>query len=650
MTERTGGLAARYSFAALDEALLPYGQWRPFPTVADRAAWVAVRAGRRDRVVAAAEEAHRRPWPVLTATGYADYSRTGTRVHHERAHRERRGALIAATLAECLTGTGRYLDDVVDLAWMICEETSWSYPATSHPPRLGNGPAWDGQLPDHRHPVVDLFSAETGATLAWTCYLLGDALDREFPRVRDRIRDEVRRRLLTPYHTVDEWRWLRRRSDGRPPSNWNPWIHSNLLAATLAVEDDPYRRVALVARIVRGLDAFLDGYGADGGCEEGISYFWQAGGRLFDCLELLSTATAGKIEAFDLDKVREIGRFPQRMHLGDDWFVNVGDGAARQPRHGHLLHRLGTRVADPQIQAQGLAMRPATGEAAVDLALDGSEPVHRLLPALLETDFADAPAASPPLPRDAWLPDVEVLTCREREGTTGGLFLAAKGGHNDENHNHNDVGSFVVGLDAVPMLIDVGVGVYTRDTFSGGRYGIWTMTSAYHNVPLVDGLEQPPGRVHRARDVSCDIGAGATSLRLDLADAYPPESGLRRWHRTLRLERGAPGRIVLDDDYEFVRPPRHLALHLMSWPEPRVEDGAVVLPGQRSSLTIAFDADLVQASAERIAIDDPRLSASWGDAVHRIVLDVRRPADAGALRLLMTRSPETPHPAGGDDT
>ncbi|MFF5249487.1 hypothetical protein ACFY3V_34860 [Streptosporangium sp. NPDC000095] len=54
-----------------------------------------------------------------------------------------------------------------------------------------------------------------------------------------------------------------------------------------------------------------------------------------------------------------------------------------------------------------------------------------------------------------------MMVARERRGSPDGLFLAAKGGYNVESHNHNDVGPFIVALDARPVLVDVGVGEYT---------------------------------------------------------------------------------------------------------------------------------------------------------------------------------------------
>ena len=75
-----------------------------------------------------------------------------------------------------------------------------------------------------------------------------------------------------------------------------------------------------------------------------------------------------------------------------------------------------------------------------------------------------------------------------------GFFVATKGGYNNESHNHNDAGTFLLEYDD---FIDAGVGTYTRQTFSSERYSIWTMQSNYHNLPMVNGVPQQFGSEFR---------------------------------------------------------------------------------------------------------------------------------------------------------
>ncbi len=617
------------------EHLLPRERWRPYPKATDRAGWEALPEETRTRTIAAAEPHLGTAWPELPATLFLEYRREGNRSRYEARYNARRTALTRLVLGECAEGGGRFLDDIVNGVWALCEESFWGVPAHSYSPRFAPDGSFRGRypsagLPDTAYPVVDLFAAETGALLAWTHYLLGDTLGQELPVLVDRIEREVGARILGPYRAIDDWRWLHNRPD-HAVNNWNPWIHSNVLTMNLLLEADPAVREATVLRVIAGLDEFLAVYHDDGGCDEGTSYWGHAGASLYDCLDLLHSASGGALDAFDLPLVEEIGRYIYRMHIGGAWFVNFADGGAKVSPEGSLLYGYGKRIGDPRLMAQGAA---ALGDPAVPAKRASA--LGRALPALFNAAELAAADRRPPLIRDAWLDGIQVLVAREREGTTDGLFLAAKGGHNAESHNHNDVGGFIVALDGQPVLIDVGVETYTRKTFSPDRYDIWTMQSAYHNLPLINGQQQQAGRAAAARAVRAVTDERQAHLTLDIAGAYPPEAGARRWTRTLRLERGAAPRIVLEDDYDL-EVARSLALHLMaSGPVESAGPGLLRCAGRDRPLEVRYDPDLFTVRVETIPVEDARLRPIWGERVYRAILDARDPQPRGAWTLLMT--------------
>ncbi|NEB75546.1 heparinase, partial [Streptomyces sp. SID14478] len=264
--------------------------------------------------------------------------------------------------------------------------------------------------------------------------------------------------------------------------------------------------------------------------------------------------------------------------------------------------------------------------------------LRRVSDALFDTDWQAAGPARFPLPQRHWLPDTQVLVTRAAAGSERGLLLAAKGGHNDESHNHNDVGTCIVAVDARPLLIDVGVGTYRKETFGPERYGIWSMTSAYHNVPVVNGLGQPPGAAFRATDVIHRHHPDGDELTCDIAAAYPPEAGLTRWQRTFRLVRGTDDeeRVEIGEAWSCCAAPDALALHLLV-------AGAVVLPGGGGRAVVApptgrglsmhWDAEAFTASVEEIPLTDRAFTRVWGPAVHRLVLTARAPAAEGGHTL-----------------
>ena len=370
-----------------------------------------------------------------------------------------------------MEGQGRFLDDIINGIWLTCEETYWGVPAHLNMQRAGAG------LPDIEEPTVDLFVGETANLLSWTYYLLGEKLDKVSPLVRPRIEREMQVRILEPCLTRDDFWWMGFRRG--VVNNWNPWCNSNWLTAVLVFENDPQKRFAAIEKMIRSLDKFIDVYHDDGGCDEGPGYWGRAGASLFECLELLSTATDGKFDVYNKPLIQEIGRYIYRAHIHEIYFVNFADAAAKVNVAGDIIYRYGKRIHDEQLA--GFGAFSAMQRNKTDFGITSS--MGRQLPAIFGAKELFNAKPVQPLLRDVWMKDLQLMTARSKNGTEKGLFVAAKGGHNAESHNHNDIGNFIVYLDGRPMIIDVGVETYTKKTFSSERYEIWTMQSAFHNLP-----------------------------------------------------------------------------------------------------------------------------------------------------------------------
>lgn len=602
--------------------------WRPYPPIADRRYWERVPGEIRERLLAQTAPFTERPWPLLTATLYGRFKADGDRQAYERPYFARRDKLIAAIITAVLTGDASTAD-ITDGVWLLCEESTWCLPA--HQPSAGQYSAGQYRgLPDPDNPHVDLFAAETAALLAWTARLTGEH--------EARIRREVIKRVLDPYRARDDWHWLGLNHRGHL-NNWTPWIHANLLTASLLLDDQPHRTAI---RAVAALDRYLDAVPEDGGCDEGASYWWRAGASLFECLQVLAEACGNDFGAFQLPKVRAIARYPMAAHIAGDVHVNFADGPVRPPGTvPHLLYRFAARTGDAQVRQHARAMRPE--HASLVTGPNGS--LSRVLAAITDDAWCALPPARFPAPLQCWLPDTGVLTAREREGDTAGLYLAAKAGHNDESHNHNDVGSFVIAYNGRPLLIDPGAGVYTRQTFGPDRYEIWTMQSSWHNTPAPGGHPQAAGRAHRATDVSASLSAAAAELALDLAAAYPAAAGVRSWRRTLRLDRTA-ALIAVHDSWELSQSSERTACYLITPVEPQVADGRILLP---FGLVIDVDATVyygnigdsraaARIGVERRDLDDPQLRAIWGESLYRITVTL--PGQRGSLTTVVRPQPQ----------
>lgn len=617
-----GPLAAAWGAAArptsLARTLLPPGRALPVPPARDVAGWAAVDTPTVAALRAAVRAEAGEPWPAISAASWARLHRDGDRDAHEqrvfaRQHRLTRAAALAA--CDLAAGAGpadvaALLDEVADGALLLCEQTSWCWPAHDR-----TAAARDWVLPDAAAPFLDLGAGEVAGQLAWLDHVLGDALDSRWPGLRARLRHEVDVRVLRPFEQVADWHWIGLDGDVH---NWNPWIHGNLLAASLALVDDTGRRAWLVARVVEGLDRYVAALPDDGAIDEGYAYWWNGAGRALEALDVLRHATGGALDATTVPALRRTVAFPHRMHLGGPWYLNVADGQARPSTSPPwaALHRAARAAEDDDALAHAAAHRvpgAPVGDAAHGLGL--------LLRALTDAAWVAARPGPDPLPRDVWLPSVQVLLVRGAAGSARGLTLAVKGGHDAEHHNHNDVGSFVVALGGVPVAVDAGRPTYTRQTFSPDRYAIWTMQSAWHNVPEPAGVAQPALATAAARDVRPELGDDTSALHLDLAGAYPG-SGVDRWDRTARLSR-TTGVVTVRDTWRgeaAPAAPSRVRVLLAGSVEPDADGLVVRALDDAGTVRLRWSGDVTDVLVERRALDDPMLTDVWGDALTRLTL------------------------------
>lgn len=596
--------------------LVPVQGWAFYPPVEDRGGWNRIPEDARQACVAAAEKQVGSPWPPLPATLYLEYQRNGNRSRFEAPYRGRRSRLCELALAECVENRGRFLDEIANGVWALLEESSWVLPAHIGAQRAGVN------LPDTAEPVVDLFAADTASLLSWIHRLLGAGLDSVSKLIRPRMERELRARILEPCaRRIDFW-WM-----GLDPklqrsmNNWNPWINSNWLTTVLLMETDERRRAAQVFKVLTSLDRFAGSYHADGGCDEGPGYWGHAAGSMFECLDLLRSATGGTLNYFDIPLVREMGKYIYRVHIGGDWYVNFADATARTSVKGDLIYRFGKAIGDPLMMRHG-----AFAASLRSNARSSSDSIARRLDGLFNLAELRQADRRPPLIRDAWLPETQHMTARSQEGSTAGLFVAVQGGHNAESHNHNDVGNFVVFAGGKPVLIDVGVETYTAKTFSSKRYEIWTMQSSWHNLPEINGVMQVNGRQAAAANCAYQADGQMAEVSMDLARAWPADARLKSWRRTVRLER-ARREVTVTDRYELEGLAKSLELNFITSHAPTESAPGVIDLGGLALLL--YDASRFTMQAESHETTDARLQPVWGDRVHRIRLRAKSPAAAG---------------------
>ena len=586
--------------------------------------------------VPAAEKLLGTPVPALPASLYRDFARTGNRARYEAPYFARRDAALTLMMAERTEKKGRFTDLLVDYVWAICEESTWVIPAHNAPchknPLNCLPDSFDlGADDDMRH--IDLFSAATGAMLAWIHALGEEILDAVTPVIRRRVLSLLEKRIFHPYLDVNgenNW-WMG--EHGERLNNWTPWIVSNVLTAVMLCEKDDGRRALALDRSALFLDRFTRDYPADGGCDEGPGYWGVAGASVFDCLEIIRDMTGGAVDLIAHPFVRRMCEYIADFRLTKDAWANFADASHLASPSAPTVARMGRLTGSDKLL-----------RLAADLASPAS--YHRWVPGnttyrAMENLFEPLPQAD--AERDGgsasgstsgstsgsradgsvFYPDLGILIVKNEKTR---MALAAKGGHNAESHNHNDAGSFILWSDEKPVFVDAGVEQYTKTTFSPARYTLWTMRSTYHNLPAFrkddgDWTAQREGGRYAARILSREGGF----LTMELKDTYPEDAGLVSFVRRVGLDDKG---FLCEDRFVFSEP-AEVRFTLMCPEGWTGENGEFTLGS--AGVKIMTDPSLCKQE-EPVALGD-KLRREWGrDTLIRVLLTAPA-AEKGAFVL-----------------
>ena len=235
-------------------------------------------------------------WGALTASKYMD-KKTDS---YLEIYKMRRIALSSLALAEHVERKGRFLTDIINGIWVICEESTWQIPDGS------------GHLKDIQNPRFDTNTSKTSALLSLTVHLFR----KEIPvNVKKRVLFEVRNRVLNLF---------------RDAKQLTPENTANALLSCVFSEPDEDKRRDVVDKTLNCLEFFLCEYTKEGlrAKSEQSMYLWSA--YIFDILEILYNVTDQKFSVFSDEKAKIAAESIYRVHIGNDGFSEIScdeDGA-----------------------------------------------------------------------------------------------------------------------------------------------------------------------------------------------------------------------------------------------------------------------------------------------------------------------------------
>ena len=605
-------LLNKYNLVDINQSILPIQKFKPFPTTP--AEWKQqVCDTILNKLVHDGELGLDFKFSSISFTAILAFKKNGNRLAYEDQSFLKRTALLQMTIAESIEGKGRFMDAITEGLWSICEESYWGVPA--HITETQG-------VPDVEKPYVELFSAETATTLGLVNYFLGDQLDSVSPLLRKRISYEIDKRFFKPIvenlnsykGNGEAYKYL---SQTNKVNNWNPWIMSNFIATNLLIEKDNVKRSALLYDAMQGLDRYFNGLGDDGGCDEGLHYWQEAGASAYDCLDWLKKATNNKVDIFNEPLIKNMASYIYKMHIGGSYFVNIGDGEPSiKHLNGAFLYRLGNTINDENMKQFGIW---AFANCEQPLSIDSFHKVRSIENFLTIKNMPSVNNSSYKPAEHIWINDVQTMTAR----TKGNLFLATHAGNNGKSHNHNDVGDFIIYLNNEPFIIDAGRGTYTAKTFSNQRYELWNNQSQYHNLPTINGIGEHEGKDFAAKDVVNINTTKEYKLVMDIAGAYPKEVGVVSWKRTNSLLKDKE-EVSVVDEYVLDKQPNSLQQSFMTVTRVDLsQKGKVIFIGEKDKLVLRFDDALFTVTTDNPSMTGPeygKLSKFWDNKVITRVL------------------------------
>jgi hypothetical protein len=372
------------------------------------------------------------------------------------------------------------------------------------------------------------------------------------------------------------------------------------------------------------LPIFLSGFGADGGSSEGPGY-WDYGFGWFAVLnEQLEARTGGELSLFAGDAhVTEIARFGPRGSFSHGLLVCFSDSPPLGILRPSTLRYLGDRLDDELCRNQAVTNYALKLNEPIDLSFQRADLFY--FGRFFLHCPAELPQANPvSAEKNIYLPDLAVMIAAATDARNHLWEIAAKAGHNDEHHNHNDCGNYILNIDGQRFIIDIGQPLYDRDFFGPKRYENLAARSLSHSLPVVNGCEQAAGRAHEAKLIEYTDTPEEVRFRVDLAACYPREARIRRLVRTLRFEKMA-GRLTVRDEFELEEAREVETAVIAIHPVKISKDSATISSGQLD-LVLRPDPGTVLAGVEehKYRHHDPTITTPV--AIQRLVL---RPASLG---------------------
>ena len=486
--------------------------------------------------------------PQIPYSTYMDFYNSGSRKEFEDVYFERRKQLTALGLYLQWNNSKKALDYFQELLWSISNEFSWCL--ASH---LSYG---EDEFEYEPSKIIDLFSAETAQTLCEILIIHEDKIDK---LLWNHIKKQIEDRVISPFINKN-WGWE------TATHNWSAVCGGCIGIIALLREKDEKQKLIL-DRVEKSLECYLNGFGNDGATVEGIGY-WSYGFGYYIYYKALKNEIYIKDSEEDINKIKAIANFHQSIQISEKIFLPFSDVPPSMTLPSGLISYLNNKY-------------------------DSKIP---LIKRISSFDF-DHCYRWAHVSRNLWWTSENILNQKLSDislyfedamwmvNRKNNIFFAIKGGNNNEPHNHNDMGNFVIAIDGEIILTDLGAGAYTKGYFRSERYTYHHTRSYWHSVPLINECEQE--ETQEKSNVFNNITNDYMEFDIDLTSAYNA-ANINKFCRKTKFDNRE--NMLMIEDYILGEHITSINEGFISYIEPEViKEGKIIWKGSRGNLILSYD-------------------------------------------------------------
>ncbi|GAA3650110.1 hypothetical protein [Flavivirga jejuensis] len=588
--------------------VMPQEAYQPAPKISDRTYWhaIAITPSGKAYLKEALSMINEKPEVPISDEIYRRANKEGNRGIYKPRYYRTMKRLEHFILAECLENKGQFVLQINTYLQAIMDMKSWLHP--NHDDNK------NGTL-EGRRVTIDLGARKFGGVLALAESLLGDSISEA---MRNKIKKQLQWRITDSYLksckiSDKNNKWI------KSTSNWNSVCTSGTVLVTITNSKSPEERLAAVGSAINSMAYYLSGFGADGYCSEGLGYWGYGFNHYLYLAQMLSDYTKGNINLFESDdpkKLRKVGNFPEHFEIQKGTCAPFADGVSHTAGKGsNFAEVLSSKYYD--------AKRP--------LETRFEEAVEQIIawdhPELFKVNNAIIKQHSE-LNDYTFFDDLGMVISRGKQKVP--FSIAIKAGHNAENHNHSDVGTYILVLDDELLSGDIGAPSYRAGAFSPHNKA---RSSWGHPVPRINNTLQSNGREFKGDIIETTFKKNSDKVVMDIKQAYELPM-LNSLTRTMVNNKSGTGIIMIKDHF-VASEPVSFGTAIMTYSKYEILDAnSLILTGkhQKIKVEIKSTGGDINIHAEPVPVKHLR---EGKDAV-RIGIDFKEPINEGGITIKYT--------------